>query len=70
MCNHLSYVEYYEPDYFQLENVSGIFSYRLGGDLEGRRIVRGVVSGVVKLIYRILMDLGQVVFLLHYVFKG
>lgn len=54
----LSYVEFYRPSYFLLENVTGLLFYRLNGHQEGRSIVGGVQMGVVKFILRALVCLG------------
>ncbi|KAI0780552.1 S-adenosyl-L-methionine-dependent methyltransferase [Trametes elegans] len=53
VCNMISYVEFYKPLYFLLENVVGLLSYRLlGGDLGD------VQMGVVKFITAALVELG------------
>ncbi|CCL99992.1 uncharacterized protein FIBRA_02017 [Fibroporia radiculosa] len=58
VCNMLSYVEFYQPLYFLLENVTGLLFYPLNGRQEGRAIVGGVKMGVVKFILRTLVSLG------------
>ncbi|EGO21115.1 hypothetical protein SERLADRAFT_417509 [Serpula lacrymans var. lacrymans S7.9] len=58
ICNMLSYVEFYRPSYFLLENVTGILNYRLKGRMEGRSTVDGIEMGVVKFILRSLAALG------------
>ncbi|PWN47965.1 S-adenosyl-L-methionine-dependent methyltransferase [Violaceomyces palustris] len=56
----LSFVEFYRPDYFILENVQGMFHYTLGSRLNAQRtkLVGGIENGVVKIIFRVLMALG------------
>ena len=54
----LSYVEFYKPAYFLLENVVGLLNFKLGGEQDGQRIVNGVKMGVVKFIIRALVCLG------------
>ncbi|KAI0647432.1 S-adenosyl-L-methionine-dependent methyltransferase [Trametes meyenii] len=58
VCNMISYVEFYKPTYFLLENVVGMLSYRLGGKQEGNRVVGGIEMGVVKFILGSLTTLG------------
>jgi DNA (cytosine-5)-methyltransferase 1 len=54
----LSYVEFYRPSYFQLENVTGLLQYPLNGRQVERTIVDGIKMGVVKFIERSLIALG------------
>lgn len=58
VCNMLSYVEFYRPSYFLLENVLGLLQYPLRGRMVGRTVVGGVKMGVVKFIVRSLTCLG------------
>ena len=55
----LSYVDYYRPEYFLLENVRGMLAFRLGGEQDGRTKIKGGISmGVVKFILRALTAMG------------
>ncbi|EJD02256.1 S-adenosyl-L-methionine-dependent methyltransferase, partial [Fomitiporia mediterranea MF3/22] len=54
----LSYVEFYSPKYVCIENVTGLLYYRLKGRQEGRRIVGGIESGMVKFVMRAFTSLG------------
>ena len=56
----LSYVEFYEPSYFLLENVVGLLVHPLmSSQAEGRRgLEGGIKMGVVKFIERTLIALG------------
>lgn len=58
----LSYVEYYDPKYFLLENVKGLLDYPLmSSSRKGSRALEGgIKSGVVKFIMRSLEALGFV----------
>ncbi|KAJ1817653.1 hypothetical protein LPJ75_001659, partial [Coemansia sp. RSA 2598] len=59
IANALSYVDFYRPTYFLLENVRGLLSYRLGGIQLGRgRIGGGIEMGVLKFILRTLTTMG------------
>ncbi|RPD66509.1 S-adenosyl-L-methionine-dependent methyltransferase, partial [Lentinus tigrinus ALCF2SS1-7] len=58
VCNMISYVEYYCPQYFLLENVVGIFSYHLDRQGQGKHVVKKLRMGVVKFILRALTALG------------
>lgn len=51
----LSYVEYFHPKYFLLENVQGMLKYKLMGDPDH---VDGVTDGVVKFLLRAATALG------------
>ena len=65
----LSYVEYYEPDYFLLENVYGIVNHKM---TDRRQDNPGQIKlAMVKLIMRTLIALGYVTGqLLFQVFDG
>ena len=56
----ISYVEFYRPLFFLLENVEGILSYSLEerNELEQVQLKKGVKMGVVKFIMRALTALG------------
>ncbi|KAJ1509570.1 DNA (cytosine-5)-methyltransferase 1 [Coelomomyces lativittatus] len=55
----LSFVEYYRPKFFLLENVVGMLHYRLGGvQASKHRVAGGEKLGVLRLIVRTLLDLG------------
>lgn len=54
----ISYVEFYRPLFFLLENVPGLLLYPLKGRQVGRAIVGGIKMGVVKFIIRALVCLG------------
>lgn len=54
----ISYVEFYRPQYFLLENVLGILSYHLDRKGHGKHVVKRVRMGVVKFIIRALTSLG------------
>ncbi|THU75359.1 S-adenosyl-L-methionine-dependent methyltransferase, partial [Dendrothele bispora CBS 962.96] len=56
--NMLSYLEFYAPDYFLLENVIGLFQYSCKATQSGRRMLGGIKMGMVKLIVRALIALG------------
>ncbi|KAI9032735.1 S-adenosyl-L-methionine-dependent methyltransferase [Phycomyces nitens] len=59
VCTALSYVDFYKPKYFLLENVRGLVSYKLGGEQAGQnRIKGGIEMGVVKYILRCLTSMG------------
>ncbi|KAF9332302.1 hypothetical protein BG006_004822 [Podila minutissima] len=59
IATSMSYVDYYKPNYFLLENVRGMVAYRLGGrrSSEGKH-VGGMEMGVVKFILRCLTAMG------------
>ncbi|KAG0086593.1 DNA (cytosine-5)-methyltransferase 1 [Podila epicladia] len=59
IATSMSYVDYYKPNYFLLENVRGMIAYRLGGrrSSEGKH-VGGMEMGVVKFILRCLTAMG------------
>jgi DNA (cytosine-5)-methyltransferase 1 len=54
----LSYVDFYRPEFFLLENVRGMLSFRLGGKQDGCRILGGIKMGVIKFIIRSLTAMG------------
>ncbi|CAG8512544.1 12197_t:CDS:10 [Ambispora leptoticha] len=55
----LSYVDFYRPEYFLLENVRGMIAFRLGGEQDGKTKIKGGISmGVVKFILRALTAMG------------
>ncbi|KAI9246081.1 S-adenosyl-L-methionine-dependent methyltransferase [Phascolomyces articulosus] len=58
VCTALSYVDFYKPSYFLLENVRGLVSYKLGAEK--------TPNGVLKYILRCLTSMGyQVRFGIH-----
>ncbi|KAF9473771.1 S-adenosyl-L-methionine-dependent methyltransferase [Pholiota conissans] len=60
-CNMLSYVEYYNPTYFLLENVAGFLSHRLYSthQMESGAVVETEINmGMVKFVMRALIALG------------
>ena len=56
----ISYVEFYRPLFFLLENVQGLLSYSLGERTEAEQVEpkEGVKMGIVKFIIRTLTGLG------------
>lgn len=55
----LSYVDFYRPEYFLLENVRGLLSFRLNGRQVGEnKISGGIKMGAVKFIVRSLTSMG------------
>lgn len=57
----LSYVDFYRPKFFMLENVEGILYHPLAATQEGgpgSKMEGGIRMGVVKLILRVLTNLG------------
>ncbi|CAG8457057.1 771_t:CDS:10 [Funneliformis caledonium] len=54
----LSYVDFYRPEFFLLENVRGMLSFRLGGKQDGLKIIGGIKMGVIKFIIRSLTAMG------------
>ncbi|KAL2069986.1 hypothetical protein VTL71DRAFT_14666 [Oculimacula yallundae] len=55
----LSYVDYYRPKYFLLENVKGLLTHRLGATQERKKKLEGgIEKGTVKFILRALTSLG------------
>ena len=62
MCNMLSYVEFYRPNFFLLENVLGLLNHKLQMNKAGPQEGDIVAHGVVKFILRTLTSLGYVTF--------
>jgi hypothetical protein len=62
VCNMLSYVEFYRPKFFLLENVLGLLNHKLQINKAGPQEGDIVTHGVVKFILRTLTSLGYVVF--------
>jgi C-5 cytosine-specific DNA methylase len=60
VCNMLSYVEFYQPKFFLLENVLGLLNHKLQINKAGPQKGNTVVHGVVKFILRALTSLGYV----------
>ncbi|KAJ2227696.1 hypothetical protein GGF40_000060 [Coemansia sp. RSA 1286] len=59
IANALSYVDFYRPTYFLLENVRGLLNYKLGGIQLGKgRIGGGIEMGMLKFILRTLTTMG------------
>ncbi|KAI7868026.1 S-adenosyl-L-methionine-dependent methyltransferase [Spinellus fusiger] len=59
VCTALSYVDFYKPKYFLLENVRGLLMYKLAGEQDGAsRIKGGIEMGVLKYILRCLTSMG------------
>ncbi|KAJ2653888.1 hypothetical protein IWW40_000172 [Coemansia sp. RSA 1250] len=59
IANALSYVDFYRPTYFLLENVRGLLNYRLGGVQVGPgRVKGGIEMGMLKFILRALTTMG------------
>ncbi|KAJ1736235.1 hypothetical protein LPJ61_000019 [Coemansia biformis] len=59
IANALSYVDFYRPTYFLLENVRGLLQYRLGGVQVGPgRVSGGIEMGMLKFILRALTTMG------------
>ncbi|KAJ2307369.1 hypothetical protein IWW54_004410, partial [Coemansia sp. RSA 2705] len=59
IANALSYVDFYRPSYFLLENVRGLLNYRLGGVQVGPgRVKGGIEMGMLKFIMRALTTMG------------
>ncbi|KAI0748472.1 S-adenosyl-L-methionine-dependent methyltransferase [Daedaleopsis nitida] len=58
VCNMISYVDFYRPQYFLLENVAGLLSYKLLRQTPGKHAVKELSMGVVKFIMRALLSLG------------
>ena len=56
----LSYVEYYQPKYFIMENVERMINHPLAADLVNKRFVGGVPQGMLKFITASLASLGFV----------
>ena len=62
-CNMISFVEFYRPMYFLLENVRGILTAPTDGQLQDYPSGNVITMGVVKFILRSLTALGYVPFL-------
>ncbi|CAG8825437.1 26379_t:CDS:2, partial [Gigaspora margarita] len=58
VATSLSYVDFYKPQYFLLENVRGMLCFRLGGEQDGVKIKGGIKMGVIKFILRSLTAMG------------
>ena len=56
----LSYVEFYQPKFFLLENVLGLLNHKLQINKAGPQKGNTVIHGVVKFILRALTSLGYV----------
>ena len=59
-CNMISFVEFYRPMYFLLENVRGILMAPTDGQLQDYPSSNVITMGVVKFILRSLTALGYV----------
>jgi DNA (cytosine-5)-methyltransferase 1 len=62
VCNMLSYVEFYRPKFFLLENVLGLLIHKLQVNKEGPQEGNVVAHGIIKFILRTLTSLGYVPF--------
>ena len=62
MCNMLSYVEFYRPKFFLLENVLGLLNHKLQVNKAGLQEGNLIAHGIVKFILRTLTSLGYVPF--------
>lgn len=60
VCSAMSYVDFYRPSYFLLENVRGLVSYKLGKDR--------INNGVLKFIIRCLTSMGYQVTIYIYIY--
>ena len=58
----LSYVEFYRPKFFLLENVLGLLNHKLQVNKAGPQEGNVVAHGIVKYILRTLTSLGYVPF--------
>ncbi|OLL21656.1 DNA (cytosine-5)-methyltransferase 1 [Neolecta irregularis DAH-3] len=59
IATSLSYVDFYRPKYFLLENVRGLLAFRMGGKQAGtNKIEGGIRMGAVKFILRALTSMG------------
>ncbi|KAJ3157458.1 hypothetical protein HDU86_003350 [Geranomyces michiganensis] len=58
IATSLSYVEFFRPRYFLLENVRGLTDFELGGVQVGDKMTGGIALGVVKLIVKTLHALN------------
>jgi hypothetical protein len=60
VCNMLSYVEFYRPKFFLLENVLGLLNHKLQVNKAGPQEGNVIAHGIVKFILRALTSLGYV----------
>ncbi|KAF8503256.1 S-adenosyl-L-methionine-dependent methyltransferase [Russula emetica] len=58
VCNMLSYVEFYRPKFFLLENVLGLLIHKLQVNKAGPQEGNVVAHGIIKFILRTLTSLG------------
>ena len=58
IATSLSYVDFYKPQYFLLENVRGMMNFKLNQTLVGTKWVGGTEMGVVKFVLRSLTAMG------------
>ncbi|KAJ2559373.1 hypothetical protein EV175_000373 [Coemansia sp. RSA 1933] len=59
IANALSYVDFYRPSYFLLENVRGLLNYKLGSIQVGPgKVSGGIEMGMLKFILRTLTTMG------------
>ncbi|KII89181.1 hypothetical protein PLICRDRAFT_160365 [Plicaturopsis crispa FD-325 SS-3] len=58
VCNMVSYVEFYRPQYFLLENVEGFLTHSLSGRDGTGKGTDAIQCGVVKFVLRALICLG------------
>ena len=61
VCNMLSYVDFYKPKFFLLENVLGLLHHKLQINKLVPQEGEMVANGVIKFILRTLTSLGYVV---------
>ncbi len=54
----LSYVDFYRPKFFLLENVDGLFDFNSNAEQNGNRTVGGYKMGAVKFILSAMISLG------------
>lgn len=57
-CNMLSFVDFYRPSYFLLENVDALLYAKLKAEQDGAKQVGGIKNGMIKFILRTLTMLG------------
>ncbi|KAG0055601.1 DNA (cytosine-5)-methyltransferase 1 [Gryganskiella cystojenkinii] len=58
IATSLSYVDFYRPQYFLLENVRGMMNFKLNQKQVGKKWVGGTQMGVVKFVLRSLTAMG------------
>ncbi|KZT27307.1 S-adenosyl-L-methionine-dependent methyltransferase [Neolentinus lepideus HHB14362 ss-1] len=58
IANFMAWVEYYQPSYFLIENVTGILNHRLKAEKVNNHITGGIEMGMVKFIMRAATALG------------